>query len=184
MAEKQAQARPEAGKGVDTPAPEKKKKKSGPKVMIIVAGLMLVEAAGLFVVFKLANPASTQAQVETHNVEPDESELSEEILIADDKFQNLQTGRVWVWDTAVYVRVKSADAATVEAILDRRAAEVNEGVSQIISRAQIAQLKEPERQTLNRQLAAFLERILVAKDGRPLFERVLIPKCRGFPADY
>jgi hypothetical protein len=91
--------------------------------------------------------------------------------------------RVWVWEAAIYARVKNKDAAAVQAILDRKGAEIKEGISQIIGRAQLAQLKEPDRQTLNRQFSTFLDKLLAGDSGAdPLIERVLIPKCRGFPA--
>jgi hypothetical protein len=67
---------------------------------------------------------------------------------------------------------------------------VREGISQIFSRAQHAQLKEPERLTLNRQITTFLAKLIeeeapTAEAGEEdkLIDRVLIPKCRGFPAN-
>lgn len=175
--------RPTGNKREEEAAPEPPKKKKKIKVIGLVAGLMVAEAACIVFVLGLGGPSKSQGAVV--NLKVDEAEVTKEVLIVDDKFQNLQAGRVWVWDAAVYVRVKTKNAPLVEKILARKGAEIKEGLGQVISRAQLAQLKEPDRQTLNRQFSAFLDKVLVSDDnGEPLIERVLIPKCRGFPAEY
>lgn len=155
------------------------------KSIVAIAGIMAVEAGVFIAVLGMGGPQKGQAAEQKAQLVDDAGEQTQELLIVDDKFQNLQTGRVWIWDTAVYVQVKNKSAEQVKKTLERRSAEIKEGVSQIISRAQHAQLKEPERQTLNRQITAFLETIFEpGADGKPMIERVLIPKCRGFPADF
>jgi len=178
MAEKPAESKREA----EAP-PAVPKKKAKVKIIAMVAGLMLGEAGALVVVLGMGGPATSHAS--TVNVKPDAAEVTKEVLIVEDKFQNLQAGRVWVWDASIYVRVKAKNASVVEAILGRRGAEIKEGISQIFSRAQLVQLKEPDRQTLNRQFSAFLDKVFVQEgEAEPLVERVFIPKCRGFPAEY
>ena len=188
---------------------------------------MAVEAGVLFFVLGSGGPQASQASEQEHNLEPDGSQVTEEILVVEDKFQNLQTGRVWVWDASIFVQVKSKNKEKVEAVLKRRAASVKEGISQIFSRSQHAQLAEPERQTLNRQIRTFLDQLMeeeqhtvepaghAADDGHGgggghgekkeaaaetkghaaaagghgeepggLIQKVLIPKCRGFPTDF
>ncbi|MBC7772375.1 MAG: hypothetical protein H7210_07770 [Pyrinomonadaceae bacterium] len=217
-----------------TPAPEaeaKPKKKGGKKVLIMVAVAMIGEAAVLMGVLKMGGPQSTQASEQPHSLEADGSQIAKELLVVEDKFQNLQTGRVWVWDSSIYVQVKTKYAPAVEEILKRRGATVREGLSQIFSRAQHAQLIEPDRQTLNRQIVAFLEKLMEeekttlengpspsagaaddkgghgkadahgaaapaaaagghgagpheAVDPKTVIQKVLIPKCRGFPTDF
>ncbi len=51
-------------------------------------------------------------------------------------------------------------------------------------RASPNQLREPGLETLNRQVTAYVERIL-GKDseGRERIEKVMIPRCRGFFAN-
>jgi flagellar basal body-associated protein FliL len=214
------------------PAPEaeaKPKKKGGKKVLIMVAVAMIGEAAVLMGVLKMGGPQATQAAEQPHSLEADGSQIAKELLVVEDKFQNLQTGRVWVWDASIYVQVKTKYAPAVEEILKRRGATVREGLSQIFSRAQHAQLVEPDRQTLNRQIVAFLEKLMEeekatlengpppgsgkadekgghgkaeehaaaapaagahgdgsheAVDPKTVIQKVLIPKCRGFPTDF
>jgi flagellar basal body-associated protein FliL len=181
MAEKKPQPQPAA------PAAESAARKKLPiKSAVAIAGIMAAEAAVFVAVLGMGGPQKGQAAEQQVNLKQDEGEQTQELLIVDDKFQNLQTGRVWIWDTAVYVQVKNKNAEAVKKILERRSAEIREGVSQVISRAQHAQLKEPERQTLNRQITAYLETVFepIGDKGQSPIERVLIPKCRGFPADF
>jgi len=155
------------------------------KAVGAVAAVMVVEAAVLLAVLGMTGPSKGEAAEAARELVNDEGEQTLEVLIAEEKFQNLQTGRVWIWDAAVYVQVKAKNAGQIEQTLERRNAEIQEGLSQIFSRAQHAQLKEPDRQTLNRQITAFLEGVFGTDgEGKSPIERVLIPKCRGFPADY
>ncbi len=178
MSEKKPKAEAASDAGADA-APKKKK----PIKMIgAIVGVMAIEAGVLVAVMGMTGPKQVEAKpVEVHN--PDEDKTVE-IEVVSDKFQNLQTGRVWVWDTSVFVQVKAKHEELVGGILERRAAEIKEGVGQIVSRAQHAQLREPERQTLNRQITGYLNELLKDDAGHPLFERVLIPRCNGFSTDF
>ncbi len=174
--------KPAAAAPAEVAAPKKKL----PIVMIGVVGvIMIVEAVAVFFVFSAMGPKAARAEVPAAEMKHDEGEEIVELKVVDDKFQNLQQGKVWFWDTAVFVQVKQKNAAHVEEVMGKRDAEILEGMAQIIGRSQPAQLKEPDRQTLNRQFAAFLEKVL-GKDaeGRGYVERVLIPRCRGIPGEF
>jgi flagellar basal body-associated protein FliL len=173
--------KPKAEAAPDSPEAAPKKKKPI-KLIGMIAGVMALEAVVMVVVTGATGPKKVEAKpVEVHN--PDEDKTVE-IEVVSDKFQNLQTGRVWVWDTSVFLQVKAKHQEQVGGILERRAAEIKEGVGQIVSRAQHAQLREPERQTLNRQITGYLNELLKDDAGHALFERVLIPKCNGFSTDF
>lgn len=162
------------------PAPAKK---SPVKAIAVVAALMVAEAA---VVYMFVGKTGPQAAV-AHEVkgldQPDEH-ATVEIPLMEEKFQNMQTGRVWIWDTEVVLKVRSRHEAFVTRQLESRAAEIKETLSLIFRRAQHNQLKEPGLETINRQVTAALSE-LIGKDpeGKDRIERVVIPKCRGFPAD-
>lgn len=164
------------------------KKKGGIKIIGVVAVLMALEGVGLFFALK-GGPAKSEAGEVHVNLEDDPSQRTEEILVVEDQFQNLQTGNVWIWDVGVYAEVKSKNFDQLDEILTRRSAAVREGISQIFSRAQHAQLKEPDRLTLNRQITSFLNKLVEedapatgAGEHTKLIERIVIPRCRGFPA--
>ena len=146
---------------------------------------MAIEAGAIFALFTMMGPKASQAETAHVELTTDASHELVEIKIAEDKYQNLQQGKVWYWDLGVVVQVKEKHAEQVEGALEKRAAEIQEGISQIVGRAQPAQLKEPDRQTLQRQFTAFLVKIFGSDDdGHPLVERVLIPKCRGIPGEF
>ncbi len=164
-----------------TAAPATTPKKRPLKVIAIVAGLMLAEAAGVYVLIGLTGSGTQQAAAEIHGADQAELQQLVEIEILEEKFQNMQTGRAWIWDTQIVLKVKVKNEAFVTGELEMRAAEIREGISQIMRRAQHAHLREPELTTLNRQLTAYLDKAFGPDpDGHSRVERVLIPRCKGF----
>lgn len=176
-------AKPAAAPAEAAAAPAKK---GLPVKMIgVVGAIMALEAVAVMFIFGGVGPSKSHAESDTTHLKGDDGQQTKELLIVEDRFQNLQSGKVWVWDAAVYVQVRAKHFDKVESTLKQRNAEIKEGISQIFSRAQHAQLKEPDRQTLNRQITAFLQKTFGADDqATPYVERVLISRCRGFPADF
>ncbi len=191
MSDKESKPKEEAAPAADAGA----KKKPPIKLLGIVAALMLVEGAGVYLVVSMSSKKPQAA--EAHGVEgaapagehgeggavlDDDAEI--ELKLMEDKLQNMQTGRVWLWDVGVYIKVKKKNETIVAEQLKRREAEIKEEVARIFSRAQHSQLKEPGKETLSRQLTALTLKIFGADaDGNPRVERVLIPRCRGFATD-
>lgn len=178
-----------AEKGADSAEAAPARKGLPLKTLIVVAALMLVEGVGLFFVLgSLGGPKASSAATDSKHLAHDESEETEEVRLLekeDERFQNLASGQVWVWNVSIYLQVKTKNTERVERVLEGRKAEIKEGLSQIIGRSQIAQLKEPERQTLNRQVAVLLDKIMGQdSEGKPLIERILIPTCSGYPANF
>ncbi len=171
------------------PADAPKKKGLPLKTIVIIAALMLVEGVGVFFVLgALGGPKASRAETDPKHLAHDDSEDTTEIRLLekdDEKFQSHSSGQVWVWTVSIYVQVKNKNSERVGRVLETRKAEIKEGLSQIIGRAQIAQLKEPERQSLNRQASALLEKIIGQDpDGKALIKRILIPTCSGYPASF
>lgn len=185
MADKKPDAAPEKGKdqpAADSPPP---KKKLPIKTVGIVAGLMVAEAAAVFVLLGSGKPKASHGEVAETALHDDESEKTSEIELVNDKFQNMTTGQAWVWQVAIYLQVKNKNVERVEAVLEQRRAEIREGLSQIIGKARHSQLSEPEKQSLTRQIASFLERLDgITADGKSVIERVIFADCRGFPTMY
>lgn len=153
------------------------------KVIAIVAVLMVAEGAGVYFFVAKSGPAPAAA-AEIHGKDEENLDASVEVAFIEEKFQNLQTGRVWVWDTEIVLKIKAKNEEYVTKQLEARAAEIKEGVSQIFRRAQHSQLKEPNLETINRQVSVFINQI-IGKDanGKERIDRIVIPKCKGFPAD-
>lgn len=182
-AKEHKEAPKEAPKADAAAAPAKK----GPpvKVIGIVAVLMALEAAAVFMVVKATSPKPAAAEeVHLEHADQHDTEATIEIQLIEEKFQNLQTGRVWIWDTDIYLKVKQKNEEAVNKVLEGKSAEVKEGVAMIFRRAQHSQLKEPGLETINRQLTAYMN-LVIGKDpdGKERIEKIFIPKCRGFPAD-
>jgi hypothetical protein len=180
MSDKKSEAKSEAPPAA--PAAGEPAKKSPVKAIVIVAVLMLVEGVGVYMFVGKTGPQPAAAAVE--GKDDAHHDQSVELALIEDKFQNLQTGRVWVRDTEIVLKVRSKNEEYVTKQLEERAAEIKEGISQIFRRAQHSQLKEPGLETINRQVSTFINQTL-GKDaeGKERVERVVIPKCKGFPAD-
>lgn len=166
-------------------AAEAPAKKKPTKLIGMVAGLMIVQGAVVFMVARMTGPQSAgAAQADLHGAPQDDHEKTVEIPLIEDKFQNMQTGRAWIWDVSICLQVPSKNQEFVDKALQERIGEVTEGVGQIFRRAQNTQLREPGLESLNRQLHAYVTQIL-GKDaeGHDRFKKVLITKCTGFPAE-
>jgi flagellar basal body-associated protein FliL len=162
-------------------APAAKSGKAPVKMIGVVAALMMAEAAGVYALVGMSGSRAQTAAAEIKG--EDKAELSQpvEIELVDDKFQNMQSGRIWIWDTQIVLKVRKKNQPFIEEELEKRSAEIKEGVAQIMRRAQHSHLREPELTTLNRQLTAYLDKIFGPDaDGNTRLERVLIPKCKGF----
>jgi flagellar basal body-associated protein FliL len=169
------------------PAPEgaaDKKKRPPVKVLAIVGGLMVAEAAAVYLFVGMTGSRAQNAAAEIKGAEENALEQPVEISLVDDKFQNMQTGRVWMWDVQIVLKVKKKHEEYITTELARREAEIKEGVAQVMRRAQHSHLREPELTTLNRQLTAYLDTVFGPDaDGESRIERVMIPKCKGFQVE-
>jgi flagellar basal body-associated protein FliL len=169
------------------PAPEgaaESKKRPPVKVLAIVGGLMVAEAAAVYLFVGMTGSRAQSASAEIKGAEEGALQQPVEISLVDDKFQNMQTGRVWMWDVQVVLKVKKKHQEFIAAELEQREAEIKEGVAQVMRRAQHSHLREPELTTLNRQLKAYLDTVFGPDaDGESRIERVMIPKCKGFQVE-
>lgn len=171
---------PDEENQTETPSAPKKNK----KLPILVAGLMLVEAVVVFGVVKVlgGGPSSAEAALAGEELAGEQAPV--EVLLVNDAFQNMQTGRVWEWRVEIFLRVRQKNLAEVTRIQERDAATIKEGVALIFRRAHDRHLREPGLETIQRQVTAYLNEIFgTDPDGIPRIDRVIIPECKGFPAD-
>ena len=165
--------------GADTSA----KKKPPIVLLAVVAILMLAEAGVVYVVASMTSGGSNASATELEGEVAEGDELVEVELLAD-QFQNTQSGRVWEWQTEIYVKVRQKNLEGPRGVtltLERRNAEIKEGVALIFRRAQHKHLQEPGLQTISRQVSAYINEVFGNDaDGLPRIERVVIPVCKGF----
>src|SRR5262249_41655843 len=159
MAEAEKDKKPAAPEAAEA-APAKK----GPpiKVIGVVALLMLAEAAGVYVFVGMTAGGSKAPAAEIKGADEKAAQETTEIELADDKFQNLQDGHVWLWDISMVLKVKQKHEKYVNEQLEKRAAEIKEGIDQIIRRAQPGYLREPDLTTINRQITAYINKVIEA----------------------
>lgn len=159
-------------------------KKKGLPLPIVVGALMAVEGVAVFGVVKMMS-APKQAEA-SHLAGADDAaqQALVEVPLVEDRFQNMQTGRVWLWDVQIVLKVMSKHEDHVAFVLASREAEMKEGVSMLFRRASHAQLKEPGLETINRQITAYIQQVIgTDAEGHPYVERVMIPRCKGMQVD-
>ena len=174
----------------DKKAPEgaaEAKKKPPIKMIGIMAGVMVLEAVAVYVAVGALGhkPETAEAKhIEGGHGDHASGEELVELPLVDDKFQNLSSGTTWLWDCALVIQVKKKNEEYAKGRQKAHEAEIKEGISMIFRKATLNQLKEPGLETINRQVAAFIAMIIEPdKEKTPRFERVLIPKARGFAMD-
>lgn len=161
-----------------------KPSKGGKKLPIIVAGLMLVEGVAVFGLVKFLGAGPTEAEAQILGEEAAGEEAPLEVLLVSEKFQNMQTGRVWEWHVEIHLRLRQKNAEEVKRIQERDQATIKEGIALIFRRAHDRHLREPGLETIQRQVTTYLNEVFgTDPDGIPRIDRVIIPECKGFPAD-
>lgn len=172
-------------KGAAEPAAEQApKKKKGLPVPLIVGALMAVEGVAVFGVVKMMSAPKKTEAADLAGAHTAAEQALVEVPLVDDRFQNMQTGRVWLWDVEIALKVSAKHEDHVAFVLAARQAEIKEGVSMLFRRASHAQLKEPGLETLNRQITSYIQEVMgTDAEGHPYVERVMIPKCKGMQVD-
>jgi flagellar basal body-associated protein FliL len=164
----------------------KPKKKSPLKTLITLFGVLVVEAVVIIGAMKMmAGPAPVQATELAEPEVPAEEEKIQEILIFDGKLFNNKTGVTYLYDTEVYVQVKTVHAAAVEAELEQFGNEIKAELSAIWRTSEPHHFQEPKLETLNRKVAAMLnERFGAGADSsEPIIAKCVIVMSTGFRID-
>lgn len=162
------------------------KKKLPMKIIVILAVVMVVEgvifSAGYFVFGD--KPPTVEAQGLDTDDKAAEFELVEVLLIGD-KFQNTRQGaQAYLYDATIYVVVQERHRAHVETEIEDQVARISQEVTEIFARAEPAQLNEPDRLTLKRQiLDRCKERFGDDADTEPYVRDVVISNWKRFSTD-
>ncbi|MBZ0173249.1 MAG: hypothetical protein K8E66_12770 [Phycisphaerales bacterium] len=165
--------------------PTDEPKKKSPLILFGVVGvMMLAEALGVYVLMSMGGPSTSGAMDDLAYVE-DEEERLVEVLLVEDRFINISTGRVWQWAATIHLKVKHKNLERVETEMAKREAEVKEGVAEIIASAQDRHLREPGRETVKRQFTAYVNDMFgVDAEGENRVERVVISRWLPSPMDF
>lgn len=161
------------------------KKKLPMKMIIILAVVMVVEGvifgAGYFIFGD--KPPTVEAQGLDADAKAAEFELVEVLLIGD-KFQNTRQGaQAYLYDATIYVVIQQRHRTHIEAEIEDQMARISQEITEVFSRAEPAQLNEPDRLTLKRQILDKCKERFGDEDGEPYVRDVVISNWKRFSTD-
>jgi len=165
--------------------PQAGKKKMPLMTIIVVAVIMIAEAAVFGGVWFMAKPESAQAQEQAEDPDAALEELVEVALIGD-KFQNTRQGaQSYLYDATIYVVVKRKNEGFVQAQIESNTARISADIRNIFERAEPAHLNEPEKLTIKRQITERCQaRFGEDAEGDPYVVDVVISNWKRFSADF
>jgi flagellar basal body-associated protein FliL len=162
-----------------------KKGKGGGKMLMLVGALLLVEGGVIFGVMQFMGGPSSVQGVEVDLEAEAQMNRPVEVMVIQEKLPNQSTGRIWLYDTEIYISVKARHREAVEKVLQERSAEIRAGIRAIWAQAHHEDFKEPQLQKLTTQTREYLDQIVPPdEEGRSRLDKVLISRCNGFRADF
>jgi len=149
--------------------------------MIIAAvAVVVLEVATVGITAKMAGgPKVVTAETPV----PPKVEVLErdvEVKLLADKLPNSQSGKQFLYDLQVVVKVSEKNKAKVTELFAERDAEIRDQVRTIIASSDPSSLTEPGLETLRRKISYQLEQLV----GKDLLKEVLIPRCLPIPPMY
>jgi len=165
--------------------PAAEKSKFPLKTILILVGVLLVEAVLISGAFLLAGGPADVKGDSTANDKAREAELPVEQLVVSEKFQNTKTGRTYLYDTEIYMVVRQKHHEEIKKELERNKILITTEIATIFRQAEPTHLLEPTLATITRQIKAKLDEHFPPEEegGQPRVEKVLIRKCNQFKAD-
>ena len=151
------------------------KPKSRLKPLILVAGLMLVEGVGIYVLMTLIHPApeSALADGEGDTDDPFNLDGKTEIVICDVTAFNKKEGSLYVYSIELSALVAAEDTETVQRFVEARELSIKDRLQAVIRAADPKDLNDPSLETLKRQLLFELNNLL---GGKELISEILISR--------
>lgn len=156
------------------------------KLFVIVAAVLLLEAALIIGVFMLiAGPPSVSAsQVPEGDIVSEEDRVVE-TQILDAKLPNNRTGVTYLYDTEIYVQTRRRHVEKVEQELEQFQNEIRAEIAAIWRTADPHHFQEPRLENLTRKVGALLDRRFGMDDdsGEPIVNKAVIVMGTGFRID-
>ncbi|MBI1336381.1 MAG: hypothetical protein GC164_05405 [Phycisphaera sp.] len=165
-----------------TAAPAEAKRKFPLKTLLMLAVVLIVEAVAISAVFMLSGkPRSAHAEGAAQDALAIMDAPVEELVVAE-KFQNTRSGKMFLYDTEVYIVVKRKYQDSVKTDIKDMSAAITSDIATIFRRADPAHLTEPTLATLTRQIKAALDaRLPKDEEGKSVVQEVVIRKCTQLP---
>lgn len=162
--------------------PEQPRKKLPAKTLLMLLAVLIVEAVAISAVFLMAGgPAKVQADGAAIDAATLAQQPVEELIISD-RFQNTRSGKMFLYDTEVYIVIRRKHQAQVQEEAKNMQAAISMDIGTIFRRAEPSHLTEPTLATLKRQIKAALDaRFKKDEEGNSVVQEVLIRKCTQLP---
>lgn len=158
---------------------EEQPKKGLPvKTIAVIAGVLLMEALTVVGVLMFSGgPEEVKAEGDLGKLVNDDAK-DVEILVVAAKFQNARQGKIFQYDTEVFIVGKKKYEEKLTEAVKTKSAQIRTEIDAIFGRAEPNHLLAADRTTIARQVTAVLEKLLGEdEEGKPLVRKVLIPKC-------
>jgi hypothetical protein len=158
-----------------------------PKTAILIAGLLVAEAAMIITVMMIVGGEPDVAAASATELDPvlAEQEKIVEVLVLDAKLPNAKSGVAYLYSTEIYAQVKSKHAEQVNAKVQQFYNEIKAEMSTVWRMAEPHHFLEPKLENLTRKVHAMLnERFGVDPEtGEPILEKSVIVMGTGFRVD-
>ena len=149
---------------VDGAEPGASPKKKKLFVLGLIAGIMLAEGVGVYVVVRMSaeDPAAAEAALaaELENPEMLAETMDAELVVGECDGINRKSGRSIVVHMALSVRVAAENRERAAKLVELRESTVKDRVQMILRSADPQHLNEPNLDTLKRQIKFELDQIL------------------------
>jgi flagellar basal body-associated protein FliL len=163
-------------------APSKKK---GLKTMLILAGVLVLEAATVVVTFMVSGGPKPAAAEHNSALIIDDSKKEAEELVIQDRFPNSRRGENYLYDTEIYLVTRRQHQPKVQEKLKAMSATIHAEIATVFRRADPSYMHEDDLQTLSRQIKGVLdEKFGKDADGEPIVLRVVITRCVEYRIDF
>ena len=167
---------------------EAKEKKGGLsiKLLIVVAGVFIVEAAVLGGAWMMTSKPQVEASTEFDPDPVAKGNRIVELEVLKERFPNTKQGVAYLYETQITVQVKVRNKDLVAQVLEENQARIKMQVGTIIRQSPPRHFDEPRLATLSRQFTQIL-RDIVGDDpqtNESLVEGVLIPTLTGYRSNF
>jgi flagellar basal body-associated protein FliL len=169
------------------PAPEAAKSSKGGtlKTLIMLVAVLALEGGTIGVTMMMVGgPREVQGVSLEVDQMADQNKVVE-VLVVKDKFENLKTGRQFLYDTEVYITVRKRDETAVTNALAAQKAQIAMAIGTVVRQSDPAFLQEATYATLRRQIKAKLDEMFDKDpDGQSIVQEVLVTRCIPFRGDF
>lgn len=162
------------------------KTESKKKTMILIGGMLLIEAVVIIGAFMfLSPPDSVSAMDGLDKIEAVEEEKLIELLVLDDRLPNNKSGVTYIYATEIYIQCKRKYKERVNGELDQFANEIRSELNAVWRTSEPQHFQEPMLETLTRKIYAMLsERFGTDQDsGERIISKCVIVMGTGMRID-